>query len=364
MIEDLELRPAGNEGSRSCFEAIQRDRVLGRVEVDLETGELVALEVEAAHQRAGIGTELLALAEWLVQEKGGVHVRLQAPDSAHEFFRRRGYRLAADGWWKKRIEGKTTFDRAAQDYHAARPSYPEAAIEAVLSASGLEAGGPILEVGSGTGKATLPFAQRGFAMTCIEPGAKLAAVARRVCADFPQVHFEQTSFEAWPLEAGRFGLVISGQAFHWVDQEAGYRKAGDALREGGMLALFWNHAAPDESAEESEIRVALDEVYGKHAPQLGRRLPKSLRRVGSDMTLERIRRAKCFEEPAERSFPWSTSYTAAEYARLISTHSDHALLWEETRDALLADVRGVIDEAGGTIEVGYQTVLFLARRRG
>ena len=37
----------------------------------------------------------------------------------------------------------------------------------------------MLEVGAGTGKATVLFAERGIPVVAIEPNAKMAAVARR-----------------------------------------------------------------------------------------------------------------------------------------------------------------------------------------
>jgi 16S rRNA A1518/A1519 N6-dimethyltransferase RsmA/KsgA/DIM1 with predicted DNA glycosylase/AP lyase activity len=37
----------------------------------------------------------------------------------------------------------------------------------------------VCEVGCATGKATLPLARRGFALTCVEFGPALAAEARR-----------------------------------------------------------------------------------------------------------------------------------------------------------------------------------------
>ena len=45
----------------------------------------------------------------------------------------------------------------------------------------------LCEVGAAPGKATLPLARLGFAITCVELGAALAAEARRNVAAFPKV---------------------------------------------------------------------------------------------------------------------------------------------------------------------------------
>jgi ubiquinone/menaquinone biosynthesis C-methylase UbiE len=56
---------------------------------------------------------------------------------------------------------RSTFDRTALLYDKVRPGYPEELFEDVVSLSGVPAGGRVLEVGCGTGQATLPLARRG-----------------------------------------------------------------------------------------------------------------------------------------------------------------------------------------------------------
>jgi len=56
---------------------------------------------------------------------------------------------------------RTTYDEAALLYDEARLGYPEAIFDDVVSLSGIPPAGRILEVGCGTGQATVPFARRG-----------------------------------------------------------------------------------------------------------------------------------------------------------------------------------------------------------
>ncbi len=67
-----------------------------------------------------------------------------------------------------------TFDRAAESYDRIRPDYPEALFDDLTALAGLRPGDHLLEVGCGTGQATLPLARRGFRVTCVELGAGLA----------------------------------------------------------------------------------------------------------------------------------------------------------------------------------------------
>ncbi|MBI2952658.1 methyltransferase domain-containing protein, partial [bacterium] len=82
---------------------------------------------------------------------------------------------------------RTVFDQAALDYDAVRPGYPEELIEDVVAISLIPKGGRILEVGCGTGQATLPFARRGYSMLCLDIGKNLAAIAAQKCCQYPQV---------------------------------------------------------------------------------------------------------------------------------------------------------------------------------
>ncbi|HZD21849.1 MAG TPA: hypothetical protein VE569_00360 [Acidimicrobiia bacterium] len=69
---------------------------------------------------------------------------------------------------------RSIFDDAAARYHRARPAYPEELLQAVIDAAELRSGDCLLEVGCATGKATIPFAQKGFRVTCVEIGPALA----------------------------------------------------------------------------------------------------------------------------------------------------------------------------------------------
>jgi ubiquinone/menaquinone biosynthesis C-methylase UbiE len=53
---------------------------------------------------------------------------------------------------------RETFDRTAGRYHRARPDYPEALYNDLVTMAGLEPGDRLVEVGCATGKATLPLA--------------------------------------------------------------------------------------------------------------------------------------------------------------------------------------------------------------
>ena len=69
---------------------------------------------------------------------------------------------------------RTGFNRAAEDYQRTRPVCPPQLFDDLIDLAGLEAGDRLLEIGCGTGQATVPLAERGLNVTAIELGAELA----------------------------------------------------------------------------------------------------------------------------------------------------------------------------------------------
>jgi SAM-dependent methyltransferase len=247
------------------------------------------------------------------------------------------------------------FDGVAELYAASRPTYPEELIDALIAMTGIRAASKILEIGSGTGKATLLFARRGFSIQCVEPGRSLVAVARRTLKRYPQVEFETVTFEQWHERPGEFDLVMSAQAFHWIPKPLGYAKAARALKAEGYLALFWN-MSPDPT---DAIFLDLRKVYEECVPEwTGQANPceELIKQREAD-----IWDSGCFGNVRVERFPWSATYDARQYVDLLGTYSDHLRLPEERRNRLYAGVAEVITRHGGVIEKPYLAVLYVAR---
>jgi SAM-dependent methyltransferase len=250
-----------------------------------------------------------------------------------------------------------SFDRVAEVYEAYRPEYPPELVDSVISMAGLQPDSRLLEIGSGTGKATRLFAQRGFAIHCLEPGQNLAAVAAQKLKPYPQVTFEAARFEAWPESQSSFDLVFSAQAFHWVPKDIGYAKAARLLKEKRYIALFWNMYPPLTG----DIEPELAKVYQEQAPEMVR--PNTyVEELIQARELE-LRDSGYFEHLEVKKFPWSARYDTRRYLGLLNTYSDHLRLTEERRAGLFAGLAEVIDRHGGYIERPYLAILYLAQKR-
>jgi SAM-dependent methyltransferase len=258
-----------------------------------------------------------------------------------------------------RVRLSSTFDRAAELYDKARPEYPDDLFEALAAAAGLRSGDRLLEVGSGTGRATLPLARRGLRITALEPGHNLAMHARRNLRGF-EVDVVETSFEDW--EADRdFALVFAATSWHWIDPAVKYTKAWRVLRSGGHLA-FWSasHVFPDGGDQLfRQIQPVYDEIGAGIPSDAPWPRPGELGDDRAD-----IEASGLFEVVDIRAFDWESIYDAEGYIELLATFSGHISMEEWQRDRLYGEIRDrLAQRADGLVRRHWGAVLHVARKR-
>jgi SAM-dependent methyltransferase len=129
------------------------------------------------------------------------------------------------------------FDRGAADYAAARPGYPDAAVDLVAAELGVGPGRRVLDLAAGTGILTRALVARGADVVAVEPVAGMRAELRRAT---PGVEVLDGRAEALPLDDASVDVVTVAQAFHWFDPAPALAEIARVLRPGGGLALIWN----------------------------------------------------------------------------------------------------------------------------
>ncbi|MCK2219569.1 class I SAM-dependent methyltransferase [Actinomadura sp. ATCC 31491] len=254
---------------------------------------------------------------------------------------------------------RATFDQVAGSYQDARPDYPPGLYADLLADTGLRPPAPLLEVGCGPGKATLPLARAGFPITAVELGPALAAEARRRLAGFAGVEVVTSSFESWePPPGARFALVYAATAWKWVDPEVKYAKAADLLTPGGHLAV-WNadHALP---AGHDPFFTEIQRVY----EDLGEGHPGPWPPPESppDPTADELAASGRFEVTGTRRYLWALRYTAEEYIALLETFSGHIAMDPAKREHLYGEMRRLLAaRPDGRLTRHWSVVLTIGR---
>jgi len=250
---------------------------------------------------------------------------------------------------------RLVFGEVAEAYQRARPTYPSELFDAIVEIAGLERGDPMLEIGAGTGKATQSFVERGLRVSAAEPSLGMAAVLRQ---RFPEVAIHACGFEEVVAEPSSFALVAAAQSWHWVDAVVGPVKAAELLRRGGWIALLWNRPELGGSVWHDEIQP----IYERVTPSMTHAIIK-LRAGNTERAAVQLGRSGRFGPCVTREFPWSATYTTAEYIELLGTYSDHRILPEEQRAELHDSIGEWLDARGGVIEHGYVAELVAAQVR-
>jgi SAM-dependent methyltransferase len=244
-------------------------------------------------------------------------------------------------------ELRTTFDEAAELYDRARPTYPDALFDGLVELAELKARSRVVEIGCGTGKATLPLAGRGLRVTCVELGPSLAAVARRRLALFPGVEILNADFETWRPARADYDAVVAFTAFHWIAPELRFAKPARLLRPGGVLAVVAGpHVLPaDGDPFFAEVQTDYDAVV----PHPGNGPPRPPEEIENEWADE-FRASGLFRAVEERRHLHAIRYTADEYVAVLGTFSDNLALPEERRDELFRRIHArIAAQPGGTV---------------
>ncbi len=262
---------------------------------------------------------------------------------------------------ERRARRARTFDEVAELYDRARGSYPEELFDDLFALAEIApADAEVLEIGCGTGQATLPLARSGCRIVCVELGANLARIARRNLNRFPRVTVETASFEDWDPRGASFNMVFAATSWHWVDPRVRYVKAASVLRPRGVLAFTtWDHAFPPGfDPFFTEIQRAY-ETIGEDTIALPPPTPDKIADARDE-----IERSGLFEGARVARYLWTTDFTADEYVELMSTASDHRLMDPAKRQWLFSEMRRLINaRPGGRIRRHNLTILHVARRK-
>jgi SAM-dependent methyltransferase len=159
-------------------------------------------------------------------------------------------------------EMATSFGAAAGTYESGRPDYPIQAVDWMLQpVVGGERSIRVADVGAGTGKLTRSVLELGAEVVAVDPDPKMLAVLR------DRVHGVPTfigSAESLPLPDASLDAVLLGQAWHWVEPDAGSAEVARVLRSGGVLGLVWN--VRDESVP--WVARLTEIMHGSHAEEM------------------------------------------------------------------------------------------------
>ena len=113
-----------------------------------------------------------------------------------------------------------------------RPGYPDALYDVLLAACG-DRRGLCVDLGAGSGQASLALAERFGRVVAIEPDARMLALM----PDHPRIEKRDIAAEDADFPDGTVDAVTVATAFHWMDQPRVIANVHRWLRPGGAFLL-------------------------------------------------------------------------------------------------------------------------------
>jgi len=270
------------------------------------------------------------------------------------------------------------FDEIADDYDRHRPTYPDVLVD--RACEGIPRGAAVLEIGCGTGQLTRSLLARGLRVTAVEPGQQLIMRARYQLNGAGDVQFVNARLEEASLPRAHYSAVFSASAIHWVDPDVSWRRAADALVDGGSLALvsYFGLDEPWSAHDQQALRAAVATL----AAELAADWP-TYRDLAGTLAGVAARRANVsdawawlggyeiargyvpdlFDDAQVAAVPMQLEHTADELNALLGTMSFWARLSPRQRDALVAENQALHQRLGRPIRSSTVACVVMARRR-
>lgn len=254
-----------------------------------------------------------------------------------------------------------SFDAWADEYHRFRPTYPDALFDAIADRLRLPPSPVVVDLGAGTGRASLAMAARGWRVTAVEPGRPMLDILRAAAADRGLVVATlQARAEETGIAPGSVDLVTAAQAFHWFDAERAVGEIVRILRPGGGVGLFWNVRDADRSPFLADYQALLDRTVpndeGPRYQRAGRRQTEQALRASGD--LEEVELLALEQELAMTPGQFVGMAFTASYIRTGLDAERQARFRDELEQILVR--HGHADEQ--PFEVPYRIDLWIARK--
>lgn len=255
-----------------------------------------------------------------------------------------------------------SFDVYANNYHSVRPGYPDELFGDIKEHCGVDKNSHFLEIGAGSGIATAGLAELGCRVIAIEPGANLAAIAKKQTEKLNNVEILEGTFENFQSKE-KFDAILAFTAFHWLSKEDKYQKVFDLLNDSGSLVLVWNSFFQSNSQVMAKVNHAYCEFLPDVYPE-----ESSIEGVNEGVLSKLNRREQeivqnpLFYPIFFKKYLTTYNYDDQTYPQLLNTFPKIVEVEEKKRLKFFAHISEIVKQYG-KISVPVLTTLVICKER-
>ena len=255
------------------------------------------------------------------------------------------------------MELRRTFNEDEYNYDKARPGYPTELFQDIFASASLDSNSQLMEIGIGTGQATLPFLKTGASLVAVELGENLAEFVQDKYKDYPNFSVAVADFMDVPVLENNYDLIYSATAFHWLPKPDSYLKVKQSLKEGGKIVLFWNH--PFVSRDSDATNLANRAVYDYYRPSNKPQIEFS--KKDTELIIKELEEAG-FKNIQSKLYTRTRTLSTEQYLELLNTYSDHRALADELKTTFEKEMSKALQKVGNKINI-YDTIdLYIAEK--
>lgn len=253
-----------------------------------------------------------------------------------------------------------SFDVFANNYDDVRPGYPAQMYEDIQKICVVSSQSSLLEIGAGSGIATVELAKLGCKVVGIEPGSNLVEIAKQKTAGYPNVEIKEAMFEEFKVKE-KFDVVLALTSFHWISEYMKYKKVFDSLNDNGSFILVWNSFFQSDSLAAQEINALYLEILPDVYPPSDLNVNVSVLSKLNSRERE-IHESDLFYINFLRKYVTVCNYDSETYPKLLNTFPKIIKTDKKRRQEFLDRV-GLVVKKYGKISIPLLTTLIICKKR-
>lgn len=165
--------------------------------------------------------------------------------------------------WENLNLSKDSFSGKAESYKKGRPEYPQDFFEYLYGEFGMNKSHIIADIGSGVGKMSKRFLERGNKVFCVEPNNEMRSTADELLSHFKHYVPVAKSAEDTGINSNSVDFIICGNSYDYFDRNLSKPEFARILKNNGKIIITYygpNNEGYAGQIDELNQKFAINDV--------------------------------------------------------------------------------------------------------